>query len=102
MRFKAVTLAAFTMLLTTSCNNDELGRANQQRDSLMTVLKERESNLGEKEKSLNEFIESFNEVERNLDSVAVRQQLIYSSTDKSKGEMQGNQRDKINAQIHAI
>jgi septal ring factor EnvC (AmiA/AmiB activator) len=102
MRFKIIPMAALLVLLNSSCNNGELDRSNQQRDSLMSVLKERESGLSEKESALNEFIESFNEVERNLDCVAVRQHLIYSSTDKSKGEMQGNQRDKINAQIAAI
>lgn len=102
MRFKIIPMAALLALLNSSCNNGELDRSNQQRDSLMNVLKERESGLTEKESALNEFIESFNEVERNLDCVAVRQHLIYSSTDKSRGEMQGSQRDKINAQIAAI
>jgi hypothetical protein len=102
MRLKIITLAALTVLLNSSCNNGELERSQQQRDSLMSVLKERESGLTEKESALNEFIESFNEVERNLDCVAVRQHLIYSSTDKSKGEIQGSQREKINAQIASI
>ena len=89
-------------LLVASCNNDELSRSKEQRDSLMTVLQQREAAVNERETALNDFIESFNEVEKNLDCVAVRQRLIYSSTEKSKGELQGTQRDKINAQIHAI
>src|SRR5262245_59678110 len=102
MRLKIITLAALTVLLNSSCNNDELARSQQQRDSLMSVLKDRESGLTEKESALNELIESFNEVEKNLDCVAVRQHLIYVSTDKSKGEVQGSQREKINAQIASI
>lgn len=102
MRLKNMTGAALLVLLLTSCNNGELSRSQQQRDSLMTALRQKEASLEERETALNEFIESFNEVETNLDCVAVRQRLIYSTTEKSKGEMQGTQREKINAQIHAI
>jgi hypothetical protein len=102
MRLKLMTMTAATVLLVSSCNNSELSRSKERNDSLMTALQQRDANLTDREKSLNEFIESFNEVERNLDCVAVRQHLIYSSTEKSKGELQGSQRDKINSQIHAI
>ncbi len=99
---KSLSLIAAVCLLLASCKQDELDRSNQQNDSLVTVLKAREASLNEREQSLNEFIDSFNEVERNLDCVAVRQHLIYSSADQTKGELKGGQKDKINAQINAI
>lgn len=99
---KTLSFIAAVCLLLPSCKQDELDRSNQQKDSLMTVLQAREASLNEREQSLNEFIDSFNEVERNLDCVAVRQHVIYSSTDKTKGELKGGQKDKINAQISAI
>lgn len=102
MRSIKVTTVACLALLSVSCNQESAQRTERQRDSLLTVLREREAGMQEQENSLNEFIESFNEVERNLDCVAVRQQLIYSSAEKSRGELKGTQRDKINAQIAAI
>lgn len=99
---KTLTLIASISLMLFSCNQDELDRSNQQKDSLSLVLTEREKTLDEREKSLDEFIESFNEVERNLDCVAVRQHVIYSATENTKGELKGGQREKINAQINAI
>jgi hypothetical protein len=99
---KIITIVAATLLLAASCKQGELDRSNQQKDSLMTVLKERESSLNERENSLNEFINSFNEVERNLDCVAVRQHIIYQSADKTKGDLKGGQKDRINENINAI
>ena len=89
MRLRLVSISAAVLLLATSCNNSELARSKEKNDSLMAVLRQGDANLTDREKSLNEFIESFNEIERNLDCVAVRQHLIYSSTEKSRGEMQG-------------
>jgi hypothetical protein len=102
MRLKLMTMSAAMVLLATSCNNSELTRTKEKNDSLMAVLHQSDANLTDREKSLNEFIESFNDIERNLDCVAVRQNLIYSSTEKSKGELRGSQRDKINSQINSI
>jgi DNA repair exonuclease SbcCD ATPase subunit len=99
---KIITLLASASLLLASCNQGELDKSNHQKDSLMSVLKERESNLNERENTLNEFISSFNEVERNLDCVAVRQHLIYKSTENVKGDLKGSQKDRINANINAI
>jgi peptidoglycan hydrolase CwlO-like protein len=99
---KTITLVATASLLLMSCNNGDLERSTHQKDSMMMVLKERDSDLNERERSLNEFIATFNEVERNLDCVAVKQHLIYNSADKTKGELKATQKDRINAQIEAI
>ena len=99
---KTLTLIAAVSFTLFSCNQGELDRSHQQKDSLSAGLAEREKLLNEREKSLDEFVESFNEVERNLDCVAVRQHVIYNAADNTKGELKGGQREKINEQIKAI
>jgi septal ring factor EnvC (AmiA/AmiB activator) len=89
-------------MLMSSCNQAELDKSKQQKDSLSTELQQREASLAERENTLNEFIASFNDVERNLDSVAARQHIIYTTTDNARGDLKGNQRDRINANITAI
>ncbi len=77
-----------------SCKQAELNRSNQERDSLMTVVNERE-------KSINEFISSFNDVESNLDSVTLKQHLL-SVNARPNSELKQNQKEHINSQIAAI
>jgi len=96
-----LTLATACCLFT-ACNQDELERSHQQKDSLINVLTQRSNELEERESSINEFISSFNEVERNLDSVSIKQQIIYVDADKSRGDLKKTQKDRINEQIHAI
>lgn len=81
-------------LFMSACNQAELAESNQQRDSLMSVVNERDA-------SINDFVAAFNDVEQNLDSVAVRQHLITMSADKP-GELKSNQRARINEEILAI
>jgi septal ring factor EnvC (AmiA/AmiB activator) len=99
---KAFFLIASASLLLASCNQGMVDRANHRSDSLMSVLKERNSDLASRESSINEFITSFNEIERNLDSVAKRQQIIYLNADKVRGDIKSSQKDRINTHIHAI
>lgn len=89
----ATVLATATIFMS-SCNQKELADSNTSNDSLTTVLLERDS-------IMNLFIASFNDVERNLDSVAIRQHLLIVSTDKP-GEFKPNQTARINAEIEAI
>ncbi|MBK5286421.1 MAG: hypothetical protein JJE25_13565 [Bacteroidia bacterium] len=85
---------AAAALLMSACNQAEVDRGKHENDSLLAVVNERNA-------SINEFIASFNEVEGNLDSVAVRQHIISETTDQ-KGELKPNQKAHINAQISAI
>jgi len=85
---------AGAVLLVSACNQKELADSKQQNDSLISIVNERNV-------SINEFIVSFNEVESNLDSVAVRQHIIYASTEQ-KGELKQNQKERINTEIAAI
>lgn len=99
---KKLILIAASSLIMLSCNQGELDRTNQQKDSLMAVLRDRDAELSKNESNLNDFVTSFNEVERNLDSVAVKQQILYLTADKNRGEIKGSQKDRINAHINAI
>ena len=87
-------LIAVAALLFSSCKQKELDQSNHDKDSLMGVVSEREA-------SLNDFIASFNDVERNLDSVAAKQHVIVQTTDKT-GELKPNQKTRINDEIAAI
>jgi hypothetical protein len=91
---KKYLFVAAAALLMSACNQKELADSKQENDSLMSIVNERDA-------AINEFIASFNEVEANLDSVAVRQHLITVSTDQ-KGELKPNQKARINAEIAAI
>ena len=86
-----IAAAAFLM---TACNQAEVDKGKHDNDSLLSVVSERDA-------SINEFISSFNDVERNLDTVASRQHIINASTEK-KGEFRQNQKDRINTEIAAI
>lgn len=85
---------AAAAILISACNQEKLDTSNREKDSLLSVVNERNT-------TINEFIASFNDVEQNLDSVAVRQHLISESTDK-KGELKQNQKARINSEIEAI
>jgi DNA repair exonuclease SbcCD ATPase subunit len=81
-------------LLFSACNHQEADTSNRETDSLLSVVNERNA-------SINDFIISFNEVESNLDSVAMKQQLISMNTEQ-KGELKTNQKARINEEIAAI
>jgi septal ring factor EnvC (AmiA/AmiB activator) len=97
---KNIFLIAAITLLISACNQErdnlrvELAGANRNIDSLNKIANERES-------TINEFITSFNEVESNLDSVAVKQKIISLNTDKHT-ELKPDQKDRINSEIMAI
>jgi hypothetical protein len=86
-----IAVAAFLM---SACNQSELADSKQKNDSLMSIVNERNT-------AINEFIASFNEVESNLDSVAVRQHIISTNTEQ-KGELKPNQKTRINEEIASI
>jgi DNA repair exonuclease SbcCD ATPase subunit len=93
---KKLMLAAAIAVTITACDNRqaEIDQANRQKDSLASIINERDS-------SLNEFLTSFNDIEKNLDSVARKQNAIDMSIDK-QGELQKTSKDRINDNIAAI
>jgi hypothetical protein len=87
-------LISAAAILASACNQAEFDKSNREKDSLLIIVNSRDS-------SLTDFIISFNEVERNLDSVAQRQRIISSGTDEP-GEFKISQKDRINSEIEAI
>ena len=83
------------LLSISACSPGGSEKADQKTDSLTSVIDDRDS-------SLSNFISSFNEIESNLDSVAAKQKIIVMYTDNVKGEVKGNKKAHINAEITAI
>jgi len=87
------------ILLLSFCNNkeEEAGTNNEQSrvDSISRLLAARDS-------AVSEFLASFNEIERTLDSVAKKQNLININVTRQKGEMKTDFKKRINSQISAI
>lgn len=79
-----------------SCNNNQevIDQANRTRDSLSSIINERDS-------SLNDFLTSFNEIEKNLDSIARKQASINVNVDK-QGELNKSTKERINDNIATI
>ena len=83
-----------TAALMFSCNQAEIDKGKQDKDSLISVVNERNA-------TINDFVVSFNDIEGNLDSVTRKQHIITVSTEQ-KGELQQNQKARINDQIATI
>jgi len=93
-----ILIAATALLSVTACSPEgetaEQKRAREVQDSLVAII-------NDKETSVNDFIAAFNEVERNLDSVSVRQNVILMHSD-NMGDTKFNQKVRINSEIKAI
>lgn len=89
----------FIIAFTAGCDRGKLDRTTAERDSLRTGMDSIQSLLAERETSLEEFIESFNAIETNLDSIAMRQQIITTSAGR---EVKPSQKERINEHIEAI
>ena len=92
---KKLLLIPAVLFILSSCNQGGVVKANRKTDSLTSVVTERDS-------SLLEFMVAFNQIESNLDSVAAKQQIISMNTNKFHGELKGNKKAHINAEIAAI
>jgi myosin heavy subunit len=89
-----ILISSASLLMMVGCKNpmaDE--RVVQQRDSLLSVIDERDN-------SVDEFINSFNEVESNLNTVASKQSIILSNS--KNGDLRASQKERINSEIQAI
>ncbi|MEP7264006.1 MAG: hypothetical protein ABI772_05900 [Bacteroidota bacterium] len=78
-----------------SCKNykDELDQSNRERDSLFMIIDTRDS-------SINDFLESYNQIQVNLDSIANKGNTI-SKNMSSEGQVKSS-RERINENIEAI
>ncbi len=91
-----ILIAATALASLTACSPEgetaEQIRAREVQDSLVAII-------NDKETSVNDFISAFDEVERNLDSVSIKQNVILMHSD---GDMKLNQKVRINREIKAI
>jgi len=87
-------IAASALIMMTACKDPKQDASVvRERDSLLAVIDDRET-------SVNDFMSSFNEVERNLDSVTRRQNIIAMNSNKS--DLKADQKARINEEIKAI
>jgi uncharacterized coiled-coil protein SlyX len=83
-----------TSFLLFSCNQKQATVNRVEYDSLVSIINERDE-------SITNFATSFNDVERNLDSITIKQQIISLNSKKS-GEFTESQKSRINNEILAI
>lgn len=84
-------------LILFSCGNEtnpEIEKLKAERDSIARFAESKDS-------TINSFIESLNDIERNLGEVKQKQGII-SSTAKEGAELQGSAKDRINEEINYI
>lgn len=84
------------MLLTVSCNKmkEENARLKSKNDSLLA--------LGyQKDTTVMEFVRAFNEIQSNLDSIKMKENIIGQNT-KGGTEVQASAREQITGDINAI
>lgn len=93
---KKLIFLALMAVSITACNNRqaEIDAMNHSKDSLASIVNERDA-------SLNEFLTSFNDIEKNLDSIARKQASINVNIDK-QGELNKTAKERINDNIAAI
>lgn len=93
---------ASASLLMSSCNQAEIDRVNHQKDSLQLIINEQNYSLTERDSSISDYISYFKDVERNLDSITAKQQMITVNSDKSGIESKENTKIRITSQIETI
>lgn len=93
MKNQIIFIALIAIALS-ACNQAELDRVHREKDSLENVIYVRDS-------SVNEMMNSFNDIERNLDSVALKQHFIYVNVDNGR-DLKSSTKDRINAEIANI
>ncbi len=87
-------IASASLLMLVGCKNpmtDE--KVVHQRDSLLAIIDDRDN-------SVDEFINSFNDVESNLNDVTRKQHIIITASEK--GDIKSSQKERINSEIKAI
>lgn len=92
---KLILVPALGLLIMSGCSNKEMEMRHQaQLDSAAAVTASRDS-------VINDFLASFNEIEKNLDIVNAKQNTITTNV-KNQTELRANVKDRINADIESI
>jgi chromosome segregation ATPase len=82
------------VLGTTGCNRKEIARLKAQNDSLMLAG-------GSKDANLVEFVDAFNSIQANLDSIKQKEKII-DKTAKEGFEVKGDRKEQIQSDINYI
>jgi len=82
------------MIATTGCNRKEIARLKAKNDSLMMAGSSKDANLVE-------FVDAFNSIQTNLDSIKKKEQII-DKTAKGGFEVKGDRKEQIQSDISYI
>jgi len=93
----AAVISAFT-LFSTSCGSGEK-EENPLADSLSAVNGDLNGQLSEKEKALQEFVSSFNEIQDNLNAIKEKEKIVSSAS--ASGDVKSKE-EQIKEDIQAI
>ncbi len=94
-------IIATAALLMTGCNQDEIDRSRAALDKSKHEVDSLRAYVLTRENSISDFVTYFNDVERNLDSITIKQNIIIENSGKSV-ELQKSKRERINKEIAAI
>ncbi len=95
-RYLAAVLA--TAIILPACKNDNTEHeqyVNKKEDSLSVLIATRDS-------MINNLLVSFNQIEQNLDSLEIKQNILSIDVQKQKGDIKGNAKDRINSMITGL
>jgi len=82
------------VISTTGCNRKEIARLKAKNDSLMMAGSSKDANLVE-------FVDAFNSIQSNLDSIK-QKEMIIDKTAKGGFEVKGDRKDQIQSDINYI
>lgn len=82
------------LISTTGCNRKEIARLKAQNDSLMMAGSSKDANLVE-------FVDAFNSIQSNLDSIK-QKEMIIDKTAKGGFEVKGDRKEQIQSDINYI
>ncbi|GAB4203512.1 MAG: hypothetical protein Fur0023_10420 [Bacteroidia bacterium] len=96
---KLVVIIGMGMLLASCNDKKEEAEKNPVVDSLSNVNTELNSQLSQKEAALQEFIEAFNEIQENINTIKEKEKIVTTST--QSGDVK-NKEESIKEDIQAI
>ena len=82
------------VVFTTSCNRKEIARLKAKNDSLAMVGSAKDANLVE-------FVDAFNSIQSNLDSIKQKEKIIDTAA-KASFEVKGDRKEQIQSDINYI
>ncbi len=85
-----------------ACSREKEKEAEAEKNKLSYKLDSINMIANSRDSTINDLLSSFNEIKENLDSVALRQNIISTEVEIRKGEVKGSSKSHINSQISAI